>query len=432
MSVRSDSWAPLRSAPFRALASARVVSVLGGAIAPVALAFAVLDLTGSATDLGIVVGARSLANVAFLLLGGIVADRLPRQVVLVGSSLAAALTQGVVAALVLARTDSIALLAALSAVNGAVSAFALPAAAALQPQTVDRAHLQQATALVRTGVSAALILGASVGGILVAAVGPGWGIALDAASFLVAAALFARVRVPAATERAGSDLRARSDLRAGSDTRVWTDLVTGWGEFTSRTWLWVVVAAFLLINAMIAGCLGVLGPLVADESVGRAAWGLVLSAQAAGYVVGGLVALRLRVRRLLRFGTACAAGEALLMLALGIGPVLPVLLVTAFIGGLTIEQFGVAWETSMQQHVPADRLARVYSYDMLGSYLAIPAGEVAAGPVAQAVGLEPTLVGAAAVVAFATAAALTSRSVRDLPNTALEPGTGAARGTVSA
>lgn len=426
MSVRSDSWAPLRSAPFRALASARVVSVLGGAIAPVALAFAVLDLTGSATDLGIVVGARSLANVAFLLLGGIVADRLPRQVVLVGSSLAAALTQGVVAALVLARTDSIALLAALSAVNGAVSAFALPAAAALQPQTVDRAHLQQATALVRTGVSAALILGASVGGILVAAVGPGWGIALDAASFLVAAVLFARVRVPAATER------PRSDLRAGSDTRVWTDLVTGWGEFTSRTWLWVVVVAFLLINAMIAGCLGVLGPLVADESVGRAAWGLVLSAQAAGYVVGGLVALRLRVRRLLRFGTACAAGEALLMLALGIGPVLPVLLVTAFIGGLTIEQFGVAWETSMQQHVPADRLARVYSYDMLGSYLAIPAGEVAAGPVAQAVGLEPTLVGAAAVVALATAAALTSRSVRDLPNTALEPGTGAARGTVSA
>lgn len=426
MSVRSDSWAPLRSAPFRALASARVVSVLGGAIAPVALAFAVLDLTGSATDLGIVVGARSLANVAFLLLGGIVADRLPRQVVLVGSSLAAALTQGVVAALVLARTDSIALLAALSAVNGAVSAFALPAAAALQPQTVDRAHLQQATALVRTGVSAALILGGSVGGILVAAVGPGWGIALDAASFLVAAVLFARVRVPAATER------ARSDLPAGSDTRVWTDLVTGWGEFTSRTWLWVVVVAFLLINAMIAGCLGVLGPLVADESVGRAAWGLVLSAQAAGYVVGGLVALRLRVRRLLRFGMACAAGEALLMLALGIGPVLPVLLVTAFIGGLTIEQFGVAWETSMQQHVPADRLARVYSYDMLGSYLAIPAGEVAAGPVAQAVGLEPTLVGAAAVVALATAAALTSRSVRDLPNTALEPGTRAARGTVSA
>jgi len=428
VSVRSDSWAPLRSAPFRALASARVVSVLGGAIAPVALAFAVLDLTGSATDLGIVVGARSLANVAFLLLGGIVADRLPRQVVLVGSSLAAALTQGVVAALVLARTDSIALLAALSAVNGAVSAFALPAAAALQPQTVDRAHLQQATALVRTGVSAALILGGSVGGILVAAVGPGWGIALDAASFLVAAVLFARVRVPAATER------PRSDLRAGSDTRVWTDLVTGWGEFTSRTWLWVVVVAFLLINAMIAGCLGVLGPLVADESVGRAAWGLVLSAQAAGYVVGGLVALRLRlrVRRLLRFGMACAAGEALLMLALGIGPVLPVLLVTAFIGGLTIEQFGVAWETSMQQHVPADRLARVYSYDMLGSYLAIPAGEVAAGPVAQAVGLEPTLVGAAAVVALATAAALTSRSVRDLPNTALEPGTGAARGTVSA
>ncbi len=414
MSNALDTWAPLRSAPFRALAAARVVSILGGAVAPVALAFAVLDLTGSATDLGIVVGARSLANVAFLLLGGVVADRLPRHVVLVGSSLAAALTQGVVAALVLSRTDSIALLAVLSAANGAVSAFAFPAAAALQPQTVDRAHIQQATALVRIGVSAAMVLGASVGGVLVATVGPGWGIGLDAASFLVAAGLFARVRVPAASEH------------ARSDTRVWTDLVTGWGEFTSRTWLWVVVVAFLVINALIAGCTGVLGPLVADGSVGRAGWGLVLSAQAAGFVVGGVVALRLRIRRLLRFGMVCAAGEALLMAALGLSPVLPVLLVTAFVGGFTIEQFGVAWETSMQQHVPADRLARVYSYDMLGSILALPLGEVAAGPVAEAVGLDVALVGAAVLVVLATAAALTSRSVRDLPNTALEPGSGAA------
>ena len=418
MSTAPASWAPLRSAAFRALASARIVSVLGGSVAPVALAFAVLDLTGSATDLGVVVGARSLANVAFLLVGGVVADRLPRQVVLVGSSLAAALTQGLVAALVLTRTDSVALLAALSALNGAVSAFALPAAAALQPQTVDRAQLQQATALVRIGLSGAMILGASLGGVLVAAVGPGWGIALDAASFAVAASLFARVRVPAAAEA------------ARSGTRVWTDLVTGWGEFTSRTWLWVVVAAFLVVNAMVAGCTGVLGPLVANGSVGRAGWGLALSAQAAGYVAGGIVALRLRIRRLLRFGMACAAGEALLMVALGTRPVLPVLLVTAFAGGFAIEQFGVAWETSMQQHVPADRLARVYSYDMLGSFLAMPLGEVAAGPVAAAVGLDVALLGAAAVVVLATAAALSSRSVRDLPNTALDAGPAAPAVTV--
>jgi len=398
---------PLRSAPFRYLATARVVSRLGGAMAPVALAFAVLGLTGSATDLGLVVGARSLASVVFLLIGGVVADRVPRYVLLVGSSLAAAITQGAVAVLVLTDTDSIALLAGLSALNGAVAAFDQPAAAALQPQTVPREQLQQGTALVRIGISAAGVLGASLGGLLVAGIGPGWGIVADAASFLVAAALFARVRVPAG---AATPTTTR---------RLWDDLRLGWSEFVGRTWLWVVVLAFAIVNAVLAGTLGVLGPLVALHTVGIAGWGFVLTSAAVGYIVGGLVALRLRIHRLLRFGMACVAGAAPLPVAMAVAPRLGILLVAAFLGGLAIEQFGVAWETSMQQHVPGDRLARVYSYDLLGSFIAVPIGQVGAAPIAQALGVRATLLGGGALLLLATAAALASRSVRRLPNTSL-------------
>lgn len=208
--------------------------------------------------------------------------------------------------------------------------------------------------------------------------------------------------------------------------RVWSELAAGWREFSSRTWLWAVVVAFMAVNAAVTGGLGVLGPVMADATFGRAAWGFVLAAQTIGLVLGGLLALRLRVRRLLRFGTVMVAAEALPLLALGLNPVVPVLIGAAFVAGIALEQFGIAWDTTLQQHIPADRLARVYSYDMLGSFLAIPAGEVAAGPLAGAFGARATLVAAAAVVVVATAAALTSTSLRELTNTALTPVDGGA------
>lgn len=294
---------PWSSVPFRRLVSARTIGMVGNAVAPIALAFAVLDLHGSGTDLGIVVGSRAASNVVLLLFGGVVADRLPRHLVLVGSSVAAGLTQAAVAAVVLARTDSLTLLAVLSAVNGAVSAFAMPAASALLPQTVAPEQRQKANALARIGTNTALVLGASGGGLLVVAVGSGWGIAVDAATFGVAAVLFAGVHV--ASVSPGADTTARAV------PGVWTELAAGWTEFSSRTWLWAVVAAFMVVNAAVTGGLGVLGPLAADATFGRAAWGFILAAQTVGWVVGGFIALRLRVRRLLRFGTAMVAAEAL-------------------------------------------------------------------------------------------------------------------------
>ncbi|GGQ46673.1 MFS transporter [Couchioplanes azureus] len=427
-----STLAPLRHAGFRRLLAGRTITALGNAIAPVALAFAVLDLTGSAGDLGLVLGSRMLAHVLVLLVAGALADRLPKSLLMVGSGLAAAVTQGAVAALVLTGTATVPLLIALSAVNGMVAAVALPASSAILPQLVPAEHRQQANGLNRLVFNGAYIVGAPVGGILVATTGPGWGIAVDALSFLLSAACFAFLRIGPRPGHQKPDVRSCSPTPAGAEpnarqagpapvgggpagkTGMVTDLREGWSEFRSRTWLWVVVAAFCLINACLSGGINVLGPLVADQTVGRQAWGFVLAAQTAGMVLGAVVAMRVRARRLLLIGVLCTGFEVLPLLTLGLAPRLGLLVAAAFVAGFTIEQFVVAWETSVQEHVPADRLARVYSYDMVGSFVAIPVGQVAAGPVAEAVGVQATLVGAACLVALAVLGMLSSREVRGL------------------
>nr|WP_296070531.1 MFS transporter [uncultured Actinoplanes sp.] len=400
-----SALAPLRHVPFRFFIAGRTVNALGNAFAPIALAFAVIDLTGSATDLGLVVGARTLSNVLFLLFGGVLADRMPKHLLMVGASIAAAVTQGLVATLVLTHTATIPLLIGLSAVNGMVSALALPASASILPATVPAEMRQQANAVNRLSLNAAAIVGAPVAGAVVAVIGPGAGIAVDAVTFAVSGLCFLPLRAVA---------RPRAADGGSSRSNVLADLRTGWSEFRSRTWLWVVVAGFCVLNAGWGGGLFILGPVVADETIGRRAWGLVLAAQTAGMIAGGVIALRLRARRLLYFGVFSCVFLGLPVLLLGSYPHLWALVLGALVAGVALEQFGVAWETTMQEHVPADKLARVYSYDMVGSFLAIPVGQVAIGPIAHAAGLEPTLIGAAGLTLLATLGMLSSRSVRTL------------------
>ncbi|BEL10497.1 MFS transporter [Actinoplanes sichuanensis] len=396
-----NALAPLRHIPYRFLLAGRTVNALGNSFAPIALAFAVLDLTGSAGDLGLVVGARTLANVLFLLFGGVLADRLPRHLLMVGSNAAAAATQAAVAVLVLTGTATIPLLIALSVVNGVTAAVALPASAALLPLTVPEGVRLQAIAVSRIALNGAMVLGSPLAGVVVAATGPGVGIAVDAAAFVVAGLCFALIRVT-------------MPVRSGERSKVFADLRTGWSEFRSRTWLWVVVAGFSLLNAAWSGGLYVLGPVVADQTIGRPAWGLVLAAETAGMILGGLLAIRLKLRRLLLVGVVSCFGMALPLFVLGGHPQLWALFLAMFVTGLTLEQFGVAWETTMQEHVPADRLARVYSYDMVGSFAAIPVGQVAIGPIAEVVGPRAALIGAGVVAVVAVLGMLASRDVRTL------------------
>ncbi|MDF2991188.1 MAG: permease of the major facilitator superfamily [Microbacterium sp.] len=392
---------PLAHAPFRWLLAARTTAIVGNAVAPIALAFAVLDLTGSAADLGLVVAARSLANVAMLLFGGVIADRLPRNVVLVGTSLAAAATQGIVAALVLTGTAAVWSLALLGVVNGAVAAVSLPAAAALVPDTVPPPLLRPANAWLRLGLNAGSILGASAGAAVIALIGPGWGLAIDAVAFAAAAALFSRLRLPLTPATASP----------GEAPSVLTDLRDGWREFSSRRWIWIVVLQFAVLNAAFTGATTVLGPLVADETFGRGGWGLVVAAQTAGFAGGALLALRWRPRRALGIGVAAMASAALPVATLAVAPTLPALIAAFALGGFAIELFAIAWDQSLQAHVPREALSRVYSYDMVGSFVAVPLGEIVVGPLAHTAGTVPVLLGCAAIIVLATAVAASSRSV---------------------
>jgi predicted MFS family arabinose efflux permease len=384
---------PLKSGTFRWLAAARLTTVLGNAVAPLALAFAVLDLTGSATDLGLVVACRSVANVIVLLFGGVLADRFPRAVLLTGTSVAAGLSQGIIAVLVLSGSATVPLLAMLSIVNGAVAGVSFPASAALVPSTVEPGLLRSANSILRLGVNAGTLVSTAVGAIVIAAVGPGWGLAFDAFAFFAGGALFARIKV----SMPASSAKGRSG--------VFRDLRDGWREFSSRTWVWVVVAQFMVVNAAFVGGIAVLGPLVADDTFGRASWGLILASETAGLVLGSLLALRWRPSHALGVGVVLVALTALPVAMLALRPSVPVLMVSFAIGGIAVEQFGVAWDQSLQQNIPGDKLARVYSYDAVGSFLAIPLGEVLVGPLSGAAGSHTVLLGAGVLIVLASVSA---------------------------
>ena len=404
----STILAPLRLAPFRRLALGRATAMLGSGGAPIALAFAVLLTTGSPTQLGLVVAVRSLFNVAFVLFGGVLADRLPRRLVLVGSSALSAASQGALAALVLTHHATIPWILALSACNGTFAAFAMPASSALLPQTVPDELRRQANALNRMAANGAMIGGAALGGAVVAAAGPGWGLAIDATTFALSGLLFAGVRVGPTTPLG----QESSPESAG--TGMLHELRVGWQEFVARRWVWTIVATFCFLNAAYSGAVGVLGPTIADKSFGSAGWGLVLAGETVGMLVGGVIGLQLRPQRPLLVGVVCMAGCALLPFTLALGMPVAVLVGVNFLAGVGVEQGGIAWETSLQQEIPEDRLARVYSYDALGSFVAIPLAQATVGPLSAAIGVHTTLLGSAVVILGCTVAMLAVRDVRAL------------------
>jgi len=392
---------PLREREFRLLFAGQLVSRLGSAIAPVALAFAVLDLTGSASDLGIVLAARQIPTILFLLVGGVWADRLPRHRVMVVSNLVSGLSQVLAGALLLTGDARLWHLGALAAVNGASSAFFFPASSGVVPQTVPAPLLQQANATLRLAVNATNITGAALGGLLVAATSPGTAIVVDGASYVLAASFVGAMHLPPGLRMQGSTVVA--------------ELRDGWRDFWARGWLWAIVIQFGVVNAAGQGVVSVLGPTVANEHLGgAAAWGLVLAAMSVGLVLSGVMMLRWRPRRILRVATYSVFGSAAVLVALARPAPLLVVAAAAFASGFCIEIFGVLWDTAMQQQIPHDKLSRMYSYDALGSWVLMPVGLIVAGPVGEAIGTRAAFLGAAALVVGATALVLLSHDVRTL------------------
>ncbi|KRC64293.1 MFS transporter [Aeromicrobium sp. Root236] len=392
---------PLAHPDYRYLVSGATISALGNAITPVALAFAVLDLGGSATDLGLVVSAFAAAEVLTVLAGGVLGDRLPRQLMLQGSAAAAAVFQALIAVALIGGWATIPLLAVGGVLNGCLGALSGPSSSALTRQTVPAEELPKAVAVRRLAQNGAMVIGFSGAGSLVAAFGSGWAIAVDAGTFAVAAVCFGLIRVPrlVAPEKAPSLL---GDLRAGA------------AEVFRHTWLWLLIGQALLYHLFYGGVQGVLGPIVVGDSLGRSAWGWALGALMLGFIIGGVVTLRWRPRRGLFVGTALLALTAAFPLAMALSDHLPLLLLGAFLHGFGLEIFSVNWDLSIQQNIPENKLARVYSFDIVGSYVARPLGLVVTGPIASAVGFDTWLLVVAAVMGGSALLSLASPAVRRL------------------
>ena len=370
-------------------------------MAPIALAFAVLDLTGSKTDLGLVLTAIWVPQLLLVLFGGVFADRLPRHLVMVGSNLLSGLAQGGIAVLLLTHHAQLWQLIVLQVFRGIAMAFFFPAVQGLIPETVSPGLLQQANALLGMTKNGANIFGAALGGVLVATAGPGWALGFDGATYLISAAILAAMRIKRA-ERVETP-------------SVWRELAEGWSEFSSRTWLWAVVASAAVGNTVWMGASLVLGPLVAKEYLGGAAsWGIIMASQGAGLLAGGLLLLRFRPQRLLLVGMGAFSVAALPIFFLASLRSTPVIAAGYFIAGVSLEIFSILWAMAMQQNVPQEKLSRVSAYDALGSIVFVPLGLSLAGPVADAVGLTNALWGAGLLGTAATVSALGVRDVREL------------------
>ncbi len=391
---------PVREPNFQLLFSAEAVSLLGSAVAPIALAFGVLETTHSATDLGIVLTARELVMVVLLLFGGVFADRWPRQAIMASGSAVSAVAQALTGILFLTHSSQIWSLALLAAVNGLAVAFWFPAAVGLVPSTVSPGHLRQANSLLGLARNSSGVAGAALAGVIVALIGPGLGLEIDAISYLAAAALVYFIRVAPTSAPAS---------RPG----VLRELATGWREFWSRAWLWAIVIQFSLFNMAYVGAMSVLLPLVARRSLGGAlAYGAIYAVAGAGAITGGLLTLRLSPRRPLLVATFGVVVELPFFILLALGAPLVSLLATGFVGGVGLEAFNVLWSTTMQEQIPQEKLSRVSSYDSFGSFVFMPIGLAVAGPLAVLLGLRPALWVALMVMAVPTLLVLLVRDVR--------------------
>lgn len=399
-----ESLAPLRERNFRFYFASRLVNTAGNAMASVALAFAVLEVTDDdPAALGFVLAAHTIPMVVLLLWGGVIADRFPRTVVLQVSNLTSAASQGAIAALVVTGTAELWMLVVLSAVHGVVSAAGMPAMAGIMPSLVPRAELQRANALMSLVRSGLVIIGPTISALLVVGVGPGWALAVDALTWVASAVLLGFVTLPP------------REPRAETAPSTWTELREGWGFVRSTQWLWVVVLGFGVLNAIHAGAWLTLGPLHAKDTIGEEGWGVVLSAEAVGLLAMTLVMLRVPLQRPLLWGMLGVSTLGLPMLVLGASPTLLVLVVVAFVAGAGTEVFGMGWNLAMQENVPDEMLSRVYSYDMLGSFVAMPVGQLAVGPLAIAFGYTDVLVASGLVYVAVSLLVLLSPAVRRLP-----------------
>jgi MFS family permease len=388
---------------FRLLLADRLLAPASFGLSLVGVSFAVLKATGSPSDLSYVLAAQIAPSLVFALLGGVAADRFRPQRVIIVANLMMAAGEGTFGLLVLTGRPPLWAMIGLEAVTGTGMAVFYPASQALLPRLVPDRMLQDASAISRLCMNTGQMAGAAVGGLLVAAAGSGWALSLCGAGMLGTVPLLLAIRgVPLKTEIA--DLRTPSLL---------TELREGWSEFRSHTWLWVIVAQFCVVMMAWYGAFSVLGPVVAKAHLGGpAAWGAITAADAFGLIAGGVVSLRITPRRPMLFVVLTGAAIAISPLSLALVLPLPVVCVASFCLGVFVEMMMVQWTVAMARNIPPGMLARVSSYDALGTVMAMPAGALVAGPLGTAIGVSAAQYAAAGTIVLASALALIPRDVR--------------------
>jgi MFS family permease len=391
-----------REPQFRRIFLSQSISTLGDQIAPIAIAFAVLATTHSASDLGLVLAARTLPLVAFVVLGGAWADRLPRKTIMVASDLVRLGTQGVFAVLLLAvHSPALWAIIVLQAANGAATAFFRPASSGLVQEAVRPGERQTANALLSASNNIASIAGPLIAATLIAFAGNAWAVGLDALSFGASAFFLWRVVVPARSP----------SVRIG----IGREIAEGFRAVAQRRWIALEILVFAEFQLFVLAAYGVLGPLTAQEHyAGATTWALVAAVTGVGAIVGDVISLRIRPRRPIVVANLFSLGVIPLLVALAFIAPTPVLIAAGFVFGIGMCVPNTLWFTALQNHVPENLMARVSSFDWMGSTALRPIGLAVVAPIAAVVGPAVVLLTAAGVTFAALVGVSVTPSVRGL------------------
>jgi MFS family permease len=389
---------------FTGLALSRFISNVGNGVSPIALAYGVLNLPhATGRDLSIVMAARFVPLIAFMLFGGVIADRFQRNRLVGGSDMLGSFLAATSAISLIVGFSSTWLLALMGALFGILNAIWWPAMSGVLPEILPKEKLQEGNAVIGLMTNIGYIIGTLAGGILVSTVGAGWGLLVDATSFFIAGVIV-------------WNLPLIGKIKEKSPG-IFHDLVVGWREFISRSWVIAMVISFALINMAFESMLSVLGPLnFSDPISGPRQWSYNLAGLSVGMLLGGIWALKIKIGRPLFLAMVLVAISAIWDFALALNFSLPVSVLASIFSGVSVEIFLVTWNTSLQSHIPEESYSRVSSYDTLGSYGIAPLGIVVAGPLAMHFGVDVILFATGAITLVAATVSLLVPSVRNLRN----------------
>ncbi|MFE4960852.1 MFS transporter [Streptomyces sp. NPDC056653] len=401
MTVTALPPSPLWTPNFGFYFIARVVSQVGDTMIPVATAVAMFSLGYGVSGIGFALGAWMGAFALFVVFGGVLADRFHPKPLMIGADAARFLAQGLLALYLWLGHPPLWIMIVGAVIGGTATAMFQPGTSSLVPQVAS--DPQKANGVLRVSEGFATMAGPAIGGALVAVTSPAGVFVLDAATFAISGTCMIALRLPPyQVDRTDSTL---------------TNLRTGWHEFRSRGWLWGVILIWWVLGVFVWGPITPLGAASIIAEHGTAAFGYAEGAFGAGCAIGGLVAIRIRAKRPLFAGGVAMLLFPLMPLAAALVPALPLLMLGYAVSGIGWAFWGVQWATTVQTQIPEDKLNRVAAYQVAGSILAVPLGQVISGPASSAFELHDLLLVATVAALGCAVALLATPAIRELRRT---------------